>query len=307
MGIAGVLDAVRVEQQGLSGEELAVVFGGQFGREGERAQRGQGFAGREYVDPAAAEQIRRRMPAVEGPHLTALADLQEQYGDELLGDRTVGVGLAQVTSQGPLQPPQYAAEFGLVVHGLTEAAEDGGDGPDGADAVSAHVAHDHPYAVLGGDDLVQVTADRGPRSADSWAAATRRPSMRCGNGRSSTLCAAPATCRASLNSRSSAQRTWNMSPVPTAKKTALVTMRAPSPSCWASGQASLYVIAVAPHAVGSASDSTRRRRTPALIRITTAPSQALRTQIGPAPKDRSDSVDHMPRRDHFARTCHPNE
>lgn len=97
-----------------------------------------------------------------------------------------------------------------------------------------------------------------PRSADIWAAATVSPSMSGGNGRSTALWAAPATWRASLSSRSRARRTWTISPVPTAKNTALLATRAPRPFCCASGQLSLYVIATAPHTVGSPSVSTRR-------------------------------------------------
>ncbi|MGW6960064.1 SpoIIE family protein phosphatase [Streptomyces chartreusis] len=48
-----------------------------------------------------------------------------------------------------------------VEDGLPEAAEDGGDRADGGDAVAADVTHHRAYAVLGGDDLVQVAADPG--------------------------------------------------------------------------------------------------------------------------------------------------
>ncbi len=117
---------------------------------------------------------------------------------------------------------------------------------DGAEAVSTHVAHDDPYTVLGGDHLVQVAADvravvggelgRGDVEAvDAWRQRSQQHAR-----------AAPATLRICLSSRSSARLTWRISPVPTAKKTALVTIRASRPSRWASGQVILYVMAIAP-------------------------------------------------------------
>jgi hypothetical protein len=55
------------------------------------------------------------MAAVEGAHLSVAADLQEQYRDELLGHRVVGVpaarrvfgasAFAQVPGERPLQAP----------------------------------------------------------------------------------------------------------------------------------------------------------------------------------------------------------
>ncbi|GAB2748601.1 hypothetical protein GCM10027072_51530 [Streptomyces bullii] len=111
------------------------------------------------------------MAAVQGPHFTVRVDLHQQQRDELLGDRAdgrqarggvFGAGpFAQVPGQGPVQSAQDAAEVGLVVRGLAEAAEDGCGRGESAEAVSADVAHHGPYAVLGGDDLVQVAADGG--------------------------------------------------------------------------------------------------------------------------------------------------
>lgn len=273
MSIPGVLDTVRVQQQGLAGKQSAAVFGGQLDRQRERAQRGQGFTGREYVGPAAAEQIRRRMPAVEGAHLAVPADLQEQYGDELLGDRAARVQCCRRPRRGcsaRARSPRCRASARSNRRSTL---------PSSASSCTAsrklpRTAATVPMAAMPCPRTSPITTrtpcsvamtsyrsppTTAPRSADSWAAATRSPSMRCGSGRSSTLCAAPATCRASPNSRRSARRTWSTSPAPTAKKTALVTIRAPSPFCWASGQASLYVIAAAPHTVGSTSERTRRK------------------------------------------------
>lgn len=65
--------------------------------------------------------------------------------------------------QGAFQSAQHPAEVRLVVRGLAETTEHGGDGPERADPVPAYITHHGPYAVLGGDDLVQVATDSGPR------------------------------------------------------------------------------------------------------------------------------------------------
>ncbi|GDY72730.1 hypothetical protein SAVCW2_10550 [Streptomyces avermitilis] len=62
---------------------------------------------------------------------------------------------------GPFEPLEDTGEFGLVVHRLAEAAEDGGDRPDGRQPVPPYIAYHHAYAVLGGDHLVQIAADGG--------------------------------------------------------------------------------------------------------------------------------------------------
>lgn len=93
---------------------------------------------------------------------TVPADLQQQHRDELLGNRTVAFGaLPQVPGERTVQSAQHRGEFGLVVDGLAEAAEDRGSRTDGGETVAADIAHDDPYTVFRGDGLVQVAADGG--------------------------------------------------------------------------------------------------------------------------------------------------
>ncbi len=162
MSVSRVLRPVRMEDQGFAGEEISAVHGRQFGRERERPERREGVRSGQRVDPSATQQVRPRVAAVQCAYVAVPADLQKQYGDELLGDRVVVPGpLTQVSAQRALQPAQHTAEFGLVMDGLAEAAEDRGDGTESGEAMPTDVPHDDTHTVLGGDDLVQVTADRG--------------------------------------------------------------------------------------------------------------------------------------------------
>jgi hypothetical protein len=120
----------------------------------------------------AAQQIRPWVTAVEGAHLAVGTDLQEQHGDELLGDRVSGSSPDEGCSAFARSRRWRAmarsslrstpGEFGLVVDGLAEAAEHGGDGTEGGEPVPADVAHHDPHTVLGADHLVQVSPDGGP-------------------------------------------------------------------------------------------------------------------------------------------------
>lgn len=100
--------------------------------------------------------------------------------------------------------------------------------------------------------------------------------------------------------------------MPTAKKTALVAIRAPNPSSCASGQTNLYVMATAPHTVGRPSINVRRVRlgsspVGALVLIRIMPTAPYDSALAGRPGDRNDSVDRLPVRDRIIENPHPNE
>lgn len=75
---------------------------------------------------------------------------------------------APTGSRPPVTPAQHPGQFGLVVGGLAEAAEDGGHGAHGTGPVPADVTDDGPHTVLGGQHtvlggqhLVQIATDPG--------------------------------------------------------------------------------------------------------------------------------------------------
>src|SRR5688572_5731308 len=109
------------------------------------------------------------MTAVESHQASVGTDLQQQYGDELLRRRAVGLTptgrrmlvpgpLPQMPLDRPVQPAEHTAQFGLVVGGFPEAAEHRGDRPYRGKAMTADIADDDPHAVGSGHCLVQITA-----------------------------------------------------------------------------------------------------------------------------------------------------
>ncbi len=149
LGVARLGDAVGVEEklvirlQGV--DELrggAVAEGEQAERRRGRRHLQEGHAPGRGVVAGRRDQQRRRVTAVEdrGPPRFRV-DLDEQRGDELL-----------VPPQAPAEPRVQAGrelgERARVVRLLAEHAEHVGRELDRAEALAAHVAHDHPDAVL---------------------------------------------------------------------------------------------------------------------------------------------------------------
>lgn len=122
LGVPGVLDTVRVQEESVAGQESAAGLGHEGGRERERPERRQRFRSHEWQHTSPAEQIGPGMAAVEGVHLAVAADLQQQDGDELLGCRAVGVEpgrgvigpvpLAQMPGQRPLESSENTPSSG---------------------------------------------------------------------------------------------------------------------------------------------------------------------------------------------------
>ncbi len=256
-----VLRAVRVKEQGVTGFEIPETHGGQLGRQGEQAQGRVRIARGELAGARAAQPVGPRVPAVQGEHLAVGPDLHEQQGHELLGDAR-RVLLAQMPGQGAFHPAQYPAEVLLVVRGLAETAEHGGDGPERTDPVPAYVTHHGPYAVLGGDGLVQVAADLRPTLRRQLGGGNvqpvdprrRRPQQRVLRGTSD-----PAQLAQLAHQRvphMQDQRGTDGEEDGTGDDPRL------EMGLRASGQASLYVTAAAPHSVGRP-----RLRTRPLTRI----------------------------------------
>lgn len=170
-GVPRVLGSVRVQDERVAGQQRGAGDEGEFGGQRKRAERRERVRAGERFGPWAAQQMRPWVPAVQGPHLPVGEDLEQQDGDELLGGPDVVAGarrqalgtrpLPQMPVHRPLQSAQDSGQVGLVVHGLAEAGENGVDGGDGSEPMATDVADDHPYAVLGGDHLIQIAADPG--------------------------------------------------------------------------------------------------------------------------------------------------
>ena len=277
VAVPGVLDAVGVQERAPrpgrkepQRQRRAVRRGagtGPSGGRGSPTARCSACLARRPA-PCAAQQIRPRVTAVEGTHLAVRADLQEQDGDELLGDRVVGVAPGRgvlgprraPADAGPGPAPASAARrasSGLVVRRPRGSCRARRRRSEGGEPVPADVPHHDPHAVLGGDRPrtgLPRRWPRGPRrAAPPRCSARRRAAAAAEAARSGRP---PRPCGPAGVHAAAPRRTCSISPVPTAKKTAQVTIRAPSPSSWASGQASLYVIAAAPQT--SAAPLSRR-------------------------------------------------
>jgi hypothetical protein len=123
-------------------------------------------------------------------------DLCQDRGDEVLR--------AQVRRNGPADFARHVFHGGQCDGASPEGAEHVPGEQDGAQAVAAHVADDDPDPVPGGDDLIQIPADRGLACRGAVAGAMVIPVISGGSGGSSASCAASAT--AVMRARRSSRR-----------------------------------------------------------------------------------------------------
>jgi len=108
-------------------------------------------AGQRFQAAAVAQQ-RRVMAAVDNGELAAGVNLGEHRGDEVL--------LAQVRPDRAADLARHLLYRGQRDRAAPERAQHLPGQHDGIQALAADVADDHPDAAPGGDDLVQVTANR---------------------------------------------------------------------------------------------------------------------------------------------------
>ena len=165
--VAAFDQAVGVEQEPVTGPPAR-------GERGEvivwaQAQWQVGAVAGQRSQDAASVQQRRVMAAVDDGDLAAGGDLSQRRGGKVL--------FAQVRSDGPADFARHLAQRGHRGGALLERAQHVPGQRDRVQALAADVSDDHPDAVRGGDDRVQVPA--GPGSGCGEARARSR--LSCGS------------------------------------------------------------------------------------------------------------------------------
>src|SRR5262249_28728807 len=93
------------------------------------------------------------MAAVDDGQPAGGRDLRQRRGDEVL--------VAQVRPDRLADLARYLFHGGRGDSGSPESAEHLPSEPDGVQAAAADITYDQPDPLPGGDDLIQITADRG--------------------------------------------------------------------------------------------------------------------------------------------------
>src|SRR5579862_3778268 len=150
-------DAVGVEEEQVVRLEVQLLAGTREVPQGHQAERGRWRADLDGLDVrhtvSRGDLHGRRVAATEDLPLAGLrVDLRQQRGDELFM-------LTPAASQARVEPSGQFRERVHLVRDLPVHAQHVGRDFHRAEALAAHVADDHPDAMRGIRDVIQVAAD----------------------------------------------------------------------------------------------------------------------------------------------------
>ena len=147
--VAAFDQPVGVEQQLITGRPAR----GEPGEVILKAERQGGRPVGQRLQVAAVVQERRVMTAVDNGQLAGGGDLCQRRGDEVLR--------AQVRRDGPADLARHLFDGEHGDGAAPEGAEHVSGKQDSIQPLAADVADDHPDPMPGGDDHIQIPADRG--------------------------------------------------------------------------------------------------------------------------------------------------
>lgn len=163
-GVAGLGDAVRVQQQEVSRLEREAVDVVARLRQFAQAQRGRRAADVRRRRSAVAQDDRRRVPAGDHPdRAVAVGDVQNGGGDERFSEAAGLVRFHQVPAHAPVEVGHQFVQVRPAVGGDAKRPEQQGGVVDRGHPLALDVADDQPGPRGRAGRRVQVSADPGLR------------------------------------------------------------------------------------------------------------------------------------------------
>ncbi len=157
--VAGLRDAVRVQQELVAGQEVVDIDLVRVLDEHAEVQRRCRPPAVQFAYLVPADEDGRRVAAVDDADDPAVrGDLGEDGGHEPFA-QLASAQLCRPAVHARLHPARQGGKIGLVVRGLAERAEQGGGGLDRDQTLAADIADEQPDPVRRGDGLVEVAAD----------------------------------------------------------------------------------------------------------------------------------------------------